>query len=158
MIEVSVDRVFFDFLSASAMVILTNKEKDKVLPIWIGIFEAQAIQAALAGEDFKRPLTHDLLKNVIRASGGKVSHVLISDLREGTFFSRIYIASRVLTTDIDARPSDAICLAVKFGSKIYVAEKIYKLFEDRVDFEKKLRSDFYNLFLKNVSKEDLKKA
>ncbi len=158
MIEVFVDRVFFDFLSASAMVILTNEKKDRVLPIWIGIFEAQAIQAALDGEDFKRPLTHDLLKNIIKSTGGKVTYILISDLRDGTFYSRIYISSRVMTTDIDARPSDAICLALKFGSKIYVAEKIYKLFEDRSEFEKKLQNDFYNLFLKNVSKEDLKKA
>ena len=82
-------RVFFDFVSASAMVILITKDQSRVMPIWIGIFEAQAIQSALDGESFKRPMTHDLLKNVIQASGGKVDRVLISGIMDNTFYSSI---------------------------------------------------------------------
>lgn len=158
MIEVEVLRVFFDFVSASAMVILINKEKNKVMPIWIGIFEAQAIQSAIEADEFRRPLTHDLLKNAIIALGGEVKYILITDISDNTFYSRIYIKKGGELTDIDSRPSDAICLAMKSKSKVFVSDKIYGMFEDRKVFEKKLREDFYNLFLSNINKEDLKKA
>ncbi|MBA3066080.1 bifunctional nuclease family protein [bacterium] len=158
MIEVEVMRVFFDFVSASAMVILVNKEGDKVMPIWIGVFEAQSIQSALDGESFKRPMTHDLLKNVIAASGGKLDYVLISKVIDNTFYSRIYIERLGAETDIDARPSDALCMAVKTGAKIFVDDRIYDKFEPRVDFEKKLKNDFYSMFLGSINKNELKKA
>jgi len=158
MIEVEVLRVFFDFVSASAMVILINKEKNKVMPIWIGIFEAQAIQSAIEADEFRRPLTHELLKNVIAALGAEVKRILITDIADNTFYSRIYIKKGEKFVDIDSRPSDAICLAVKSKSKIFVSDKIHGMFEDRNVFEKKLREDFYNLFLSNINKEDLKKA
>ncbi|PIU19088.1 MAG: hypothetical protein COT16_00130 [Elusimicrobia bacterium CG08_land_8_20_14_0_20_44_26] len=158
MIEVDVLRVFFDFVSASAIVILVNKEQDKVLPVWIGVFEAQAIQAALDGEAFDRPLTHDLLKNIVDSTGGKVKYVLITDVINNTFYSRIYIERFGDVIDVDARPSDAICLAIKSGGKIYVSKDIYDKFEKREDFERKLKEDFYNLFLSNINKDDLKKA
>lgn len=158
MIEVEVLRVFFDFVSASAMVILINKEKNKVMPIWIGIFEAQAIQSAIEADEFRRPLTHELLKNVITALSAEVKHILITDIADNTFYSRIYIKKGEELVDIDSRPSDAICLAVKSKRKVFVSDKVYGMFEDRKVFEKKLREDFYNLFLSNINKEDLKKA
>ncbi|MCD6310836.1 MAG: bifunctional nuclease family protein [Elusimicrobia bacterium] len=158
MIEVKVMKVFFDFVSASAMVILTSKDGGRVMPIWIGVFEAQAIQSALDGESFKRPMTHDLLKNVITASGGKLDYVLIADVRDNTFYSRIYIERGGSQTDIDARPSDALCMAVKTGAKVYVADKIYDKFEPKDVFEKKLKNDFYSMFLGSINKNELKKA
>ncbi|MEA2081814.1 MAG: bifunctional nuclease family protein [Elusimicrobiota bacterium] len=158
MIEVDVQRVFFDFVSASAMVILVNKDNNRVMPIWIGVFEAQAIQSALEGESFKRPMTHDLLKNIIDASGGKLDHILISKVMDNTFYSRIYIERGGVQTDIDSRPSDSLCMAVKSGAKIYVADKIYDKFEPREEFEKKLKSDFYSMFLGSMNKNELKKA
>jgi len=158
MIEVEVQRVFFDFVSASAMVILSSKDKVKVMPIWVGVFEAQAIQSALGGESFKRPMTHDLLKNIIIASGGKLDYVLISKVIDNTFYSRIFIERGGVRTDIDARPSDALCMAVKTGAKIFVADKIYDKFEPREGFEKKLKNDFYSMFLGSINKNELKKA
>ncbi len=158
MIEVEVMKVFFDFVSASAMVILTNKDRDRVMPIWIGVFEAQAIQSALDGESFKRPMTHDLLNSVIIASGGKLDYVLVSKVIDNTFYSRIYIERGGVQTDIDARPSDALCMAVKTGAKIYVADKIFDKFEQKDEFEKKLKNDFYSMFLGSINKNELKKA
>ena len=158
MVEVEVLRVFFDFVSASAMVILMNREKDRVLPIWIGIFEAQAIQSAIESEEFRRPLTHELLKSVIYALNGKVKYILITDVVDNTFYSRVFLEKGGALLDIDSRPSDAICLAMKSKSKVFVSEKIYGMFEAREIFEKKLKEDFYNLFLNNINKDDLKKA
>ena len=158
MIEVNILRVFFDFISASAMVIVASLDGKKVLPIWVGVFEAQAIQAAIDGEAFKRPLTHDLLYNVITASGGNVEYIMISEVNDNTFYSRIYIKIRDALIDIDSRPSDAVCVAIKIKSKIYVSKEIFAIFEERPQFERKLKDDFYNLFLKNVNKEELKKA
>ena len=158
MVEVEILRVFFDFVSASAMVILMNKEKNRVLPIWIGIFEAQAIQSAIESEDFKRPLTHELLKSVITALNGKVKYILITDVVNNTFYSRVFLEKGRAVLNIDSRPSDAICLAMKSKSKVFVSDKIYEMFDDRKIFEKKLKEDFYNLFLNNINKEDLKKA
>lgn len=156
--EVNVMRVFFDFVSASAMVILVSQDNRRVMPIWIGVFEAQAIQSALEGESFKRPMTHDLLNNVIQASGGRVERVLISEVIDNTFYSSIYIERGGAETEIDARPSDAICIAVKTGAKVYVSERIYDKFEEREVFEKKLKSDFYSMFLESINESDLKKA
>ncbi|MDO9513886.1 MAG: bifunctional nuclease family protein [Elusimicrobiota bacterium] len=156
--EVEVMRVFFDFVSASAMAILITKDKSRVMPIWIGVFEAQAIQSALDGESFKRPMTHDLLKNVINASGGRVDYILISKVVDNTFYSSIYIERAGSQTEIDARPSDSICIAVKTGAKVYVADPLYDKFEERESFEKKLKSDFYSMFLESVNKDELRKA
>jgi len=158
MIEVKVLKVLFDFTTASAVVFLSDMEEKKVLPIWIGLFEAQAIQAALRGEIFSRPLTHDLLKNVIESSGGKLKYVLIHKVEHNTYFSRIFVDISGAVIDIDARPSDAICLALKSGAKICVSKEIYQKFEDILQMEEKMKKDFVSNFLKSIDKEDLKKA
>ncbi|MCD6422636.1 MAG: bifunctional nuclease family protein [Elusimicrobia bacterium] len=158
MIEVKVLKVLFDFTTASAVVFLSDMEEKKTLPIWIGLFEAQAIQAALRGEVFSRPLTHDLLKNVIESSGGKLKHILIHKLEHNTYFSRIFVDRGGAIIDIDARPSDAICLALKSSAKIYVSREIYEKFEDILKMEEKMKQDFVSSFLKSIDKDDLKKA
>lgn len=158
MVEVEVLKVFFDFVTASAVVILKDKEFKKVLPIWIGLFEAQAIQSALNKEVLPRPFTHDLLKNVIESSGGSIKYVHIHKIDNNTYYSRIFIDRGGDITDIDARPSDAICLALKFGSPIYVSEEIYKLFEEVEEFEEKMKKNFTSSFLQSLKKDDLKKA
>jgi bifunctional DNase/RNase len=103
--------------------ILKESMGNRRLPIIIGAFEAQAIALELEGIVPPRPMTHDLLKNVIETLGTGVTEVLISELRNGTFFARIYLDTPV-TTEIDARPSDAIALSVRFGAPIYVTEEV----------------------------------
>ncbi|MEI7811313.1 MAG: bifunctional nuclease family protein [Ignavibacteria bacterium] len=97
------------------------------LPIIIGAFEAQAIALEIESIKPPRPLTHDLLKIVIDNLGASVQEVLINELRENTFFARITLEVSSLTNDIDARPSDAIALAVRTQSPIYVTEEVMKL-------------------------------
>ena len=97
------------------------------MPIWIGPFEADAITIQLQGVQVPRPLTHDLLKSFIRELGVKVSHVLVSELRNDTFFARIVVDVDGNSMEIDSRPSDAIALAVRVGAPIFVSEQVMGL-------------------------------
>ncbi|MGE5351725.1 MAG: bifunctional nuclease domain-containing protein [Acidobacteriota bacterium] len=96
------------------------------LPIIIGAFEAQAIALEIEGIKPPRPLTHDLLKNVIDNLGAAVQEILIDELRDNTFFAKIVLEVSSLTNDVDSRPSDAIALAVRTQSPIYVNEEVMK--------------------------------
>jgi len=122
MIEVKVANVAIDVNSKMPVVILKEKSGGKKLPIWIGLFEAQAI--ALALQDLKppRPLTHDLTKSLIEKLEGKVEKVIISDLKNNTFYARIVMRKNGEDIDIDSRPSDAIALALRFKVPIYIDE------------------------------------
>lgn len=105
-------------------ILLKEIEGARRLPIIIGAFEAQAIALEIEGIKPPRPLTHDLLKQVIDNLGGTVLEVIISELRENTFYAKIILDVSGLTNEIDARPSDAIALAVRTQSPIYVAEPV----------------------------------
>jgi bifunctional DNase/RNase len=109
------------------VVVLKETDTDRYLPIWIGPFEADAITIQLQGVQVPRPLTHDLLKSFIRELGVKVSHVLVSELRNDTFFARIVVDVDGNSMEIDARPSDAIALAVRVGAPIFVSEQVMGL-------------------------------
>lgn len=100
--------------------ILKETNGERRLPIIIGAFEAQSIALEMEGIKPPRPLTHDLMKNIIDSLGFSVNEILISDLRDGTFYAKISLDSQ----EVDARPSDAIALAVRFGVPIYVADKV----------------------------------
>jgi bifunctional DNase/RNase len=105
-------------------ILLKEVNGNRRLPIIIGAFEAQAIALEIEGIKPPRPLTHDLLKQVIDNLGAVVLEVLIDELRENTFYAKIIIEVAALTNEIDARPSDAIALAVRTQSPIYVAESV----------------------------------
>ncbi|NGP76213.1 bifunctional nuclease family protein [Balneolaceae bacterium YR4-1] len=104
--------------------ILNEVEGNRRLPIIIGTFEAQAIALELEHIKPPRPMTHDLLKNVIQTFGAEIKQVFINDLSEGTFFARIIYSNNGDQMEQDARPSDAIALAVRFNAPIYVADEI----------------------------------
>jgi len=123
-IEVQVARLMIDENTHSPVVILKELDGERVLPIWIGAAEANAIAMGLSGQRFQRPLTHDLLSTMIRGLHGNVVKVLISDLRENTFYATIMLRGPKEMVTIDARPSDSIAVALREGSPIYVAEKL----------------------------------
>lgn len=124
MIEVAIDSVRVSLMSQDRMVVLKEIDSDRYLPIWIGPFEADAITIQLQGVQVARPLTHDLLKSFINTMGVTVSHILVNDLRNNTFFAQITIDHDGKELKIDARPSDAIALAVRVGVPIFVAEQV----------------------------------
>jgi len=123
-IELVVDSVQVSLISNQRVVLLKERNADRYLPIWIGSFEADAIALELGGDSIARPLTHDLLKNVILELGGSVSYVLIHDLSRNTFYARIVLEVNGEITDIDSRPSDAIALAVRTKSPVFVSEEV----------------------------------
>jgi hypothetical protein len=124
MIEVSIDSIRVSLMTQQRVVILKDVDGDRYLPIWIGPCEAESITIELQGVAVARPLTHDLLKTVVHDLGGRVNHVLVSDLRNDTFFARILLNVNGRQMEIDARPSDAIALAVRAKVPIYVAETV----------------------------------
>jgi bifunctional DNase/RNase len=92
--------------------------------IWIGRFEAYAISLALEGAAFDRPMTHVLLKNAIERLGGRVDRILVDDLWQDTYYAKISVSTATGTIDIDARPSDALALALRAGAPIYMADSV----------------------------------
>lgn len=107
------------------VVLLKSDEGDDVLPIWIGHAEATAIELHLKGNQFERPLTHDLLRTAIETLGASVTKVAITDLREGTFYAKIHLQRDGEILVIDARPSDSVALALKSNAPIYVARDVF---------------------------------
>jgi bifunctional DNase/RNase len=124
MIEVIIDSIEGDPRSPYRVLILKVIDKERYLPIWIGPSEAQAIAIWLQGTQVARPVTHDLLRTVIAEMGGEVLYILVNDLRNDTFYASIIIYNHGQLIEIDCRPSDAIALAVRLGSRIFVADSI----------------------------------
>jgi bifunctional DNase/RNase len=120
-VEVEVSRVALDEGSRSPVVLLENKAHTMVLPIWIGVSEAQAIAMEMEGVQPPRPLTHDLVKDMLDHVGVELKRVLITELRGSTYYARIYLSARGDEVEVDSRPSDAIALAVRFQRPIFVA-------------------------------------
>jgi bifunctional DNase/RNase len=123
-IEVRVSGVAMDDRHKSPVIILQEKDGERVLPIWIGGTEAHAIMAQIAGKKFQRPLTHDLMVNIIKDLKAKILKVSITDLKDNTFYAEVLIQRHNELVTIDARPSDSIALAVRTNSPIYIAEKL----------------------------------
>lgn len=126
MVEMTVQRVGID-PSRQALVILADSEERRLLPILIGLFEAQSIAMAISGEDIGRPLTHDLLLSVITETGSELERIEITRLAESTFYALLHVARGGETLEIDARPSDAIAVALRAGAPIFVAEEVLAL-------------------------------
>jgi len=124
MIEVIIDSIRVSLMSQYRIVILKDTNSDRYLPIWIGPCEADAITIELQEMPPQRPLTHDLLKSMIRELGGKVVHILINDLRHDVYYARIVIDLGGKQVEVDSRPSDAIALAVRTKVPIFVAETV----------------------------------
>ena len=124
MIEVIIDSIRVSLMSQYRIVILKDTNSDRYLPIWIGPCEADAITTELQEQPPQRPLTHDLLKSMIRELGGKVVNILINDLRHDVYYARIVIDLGGKQIEVDSRPSDAIALAVRTKVPIFVAETV----------------------------------
>ena len=120
MIEVAIDSIRISLVSQHRIVILKEMDSDRQLPIWIGPCEADAITIELQDVKVARPVTHDLLKNVIKEMGGRVSHVLIKALNESVFYASLFVDRNEELIEIDCRSSDAIALAVRVQSPIFV--------------------------------------
>ena len=125
LVEMVVESVRVHMLSSQHVVILKESERDRYLPIWIGASEANAIAMKLQGLSAERPLTHDLLVNVVSILGASISRVVVTHVVEGTFHARLYVEmASGDETEVDSRTSDAIAAAVRTGSPIYADERV----------------------------------
>lgn len=124
MIETTVESIRVSLVTQQRVVILKEVEGDRHLPIWIGAYEAEAIAMELQGVTPTRPLPYDLMQTLLRELNATVDQVVIADLNEQVFYARLMIAAGESTFEVDSRPSDAIALAVRTGSRILVDEAV----------------------------------
>jgi hypothetical protein len=124
LVPMSIKGLMLDPVSSSPIVVLKDEDEKFFLPIWVGIFEANAIALQLENITTPRPMTHDLLRNTIAQLDARVTRIVINDLRDSTFFAQIRISLGDRMLEIDARPSDAIALALRAEAPIFVAQSV----------------------------------
>ncbi len=112
--------------NSSPIVLLKEKDGERILPIWVGHFEAQSIAWGLEGVPMHRPMTHDLMLRIVEVMEARVEKIIVHDMHDSTFYAKIYLWYENSTVEIDARPSDSVALAVRCKSPIYVEEKVMK--------------------------------
>jgi bifunctional DNase/RNase len=145
----SIKGLMLDPVSNSPIVVLKDDDEKFFLPIWVGIFEANAIALQLENVTTPRPMTHDLLRNMISELDARVTRVVINDLRDSTFFAQIRVITGGRTMEIDARPSDAIALALRTEAPIFVAQSVLEqaqtISPDGEDQDEKIKKWFEQL-------------
>ncbi|MEK7375210.1 MAG: bifunctional nuclease family protein [Thermodesulfobacteriota bacterium] len=161
-IEMKISGLTMDPITNTPIVILKDLEEKKAIPIWIGIFEASAIATEIEKITFSRPMTHDLLNEILKILKVEVLRVEIHDLRNNTFFANIHLRYEGKIMIVDARPSDAIAIALRAGARIFVEDKVIEKSRN-VDFGTKmadldhLKKEKLAEFLENLSPEDFGK-
>ena len=155
--EMVIYGVSFDMVGKQPIVLLKAVDSNKFLPIWIGHPEAAAILMRLQGASTPRPMTHDLLVDILGEVETKCTQVAVTELRDNTFFATITLVANGREIEIDSRPSDALALAVRSGAPIYAAEDV--IAESAIEFEHEVEEqdevvDRFKEFLDQVSPED----
>ncbi|MGH3140884.1 MAG: bifunctional nuclease family protein [Gaiellales bacterium] len=155
--EMSIYGVSFDMVGKQPIVLLRTLDGTKFLPIWIGHPEAAAILMKLQGTPTPRPMTHDLVTDMLGELNASVSKVSVTELRENTFYAQITLQVNGSEIEIDSRPSDAIALAVRADAKIFVADEVID--DSAIEFNQEPEDsgeviDEFKKFLENVTPED----
>ena len=156
-IEMTIKGLMVDPITNTPIVILRDKEGQKVLPIWVGIFEANAIALQIENIATPRPMTHDLLRNVIHDLNATVQKIVVCDLQENTFYAVIYLTLNGATVAIDARPSDAIALALRTRAPIFVEETVIENAKTFDPVPEKADADKLHKWLESLDPDDLGK-
>lgn len=162
LIEMKISGLTIDPITNTPIVILKDLTDKKAIPIWIGLFEASAIATEMEKISFSRPMTHDLMNDLLKILGIELLKIEICDLRNNTFFANLYLLKDGENFIIDARPSDAIALALRAQAPIYVDEKVIEKSRN-IDFGTKitdldqLKDDKLKEFLENLSPDDFGK-
>ena len=123
-IEMTIKGLMIDPITNMPIVILKDKEGERVLPIWVGVFEANAIALQIENISTPRPMTHDLIRNILSEIEADVQRIVVCELRDNTFYAMIYLDREGETMAIDARPSDAIALALRTKAPIFVEDDV----------------------------------
>ncbi len=157
--EMVIYGVSFDMIGKQPIVLLKTVDSNKFLPIWIGHPEAAAILMKLQGASTPRPMTHDLLCDVLGELEAKCTQVAVTELRDNTFFAQVTLTVNGREMEVDSRPSDALAIAVRSGAPIFAAEDV--IAESAIEFEHEVEDqeevvDKFKDFLDSVSPEDFK--
>ena len=155
-LEVKVSGLAFDPRVKSHVVVLKEAAGDRILPIWIGANESQAIARELAGQRFQRPLTHDLVATLVDGLKAKVSRIVISELRDNTFFANIVVEQNSEVLSVDARPSDSIAVALRCKAPIFVSEELLEQ-QPQTELSPEDKAEELRRYLENLDPEDFGK-
>ena len=157
-IEMTIKGLTVDRATNMPIILLRDKDGDRVLPIWVGGAEANAIAMQIENVSVPRPMTHDLLKNVIQDLHGDIKKIVVYDLKENTFYAMIYVSTNGEVVAIDSRPSDAIALALRVKAPIFVEEEIItKAKTSPMGGPEELQAEHLQRWLESLEPEELGK-
>jgi bifunctional DNase/RNase len=154
-VEMKIRGLMMDPVTNMPIVILKDVAGDAVLPIWVGIYEANAIALEIEKVSTPRPMTHDLIKNVLVGLDARVHKVVVNELREDTFFAVIWLEQDGQSISIDSRPSDALALALRVDCPIFVEDEVLKSSRLASSVSDRVSSEELRKWLENLNDEDL---
>ncbi|MDP9264031.1 MAG: bifunctional nuclease family protein [Acidobacteriota bacterium] len=154
-VEMKIRGLMMDPVTNMPIVILKDVSGDAVLPIWVGIYEANAIALEIEKVTTPRPMTHDLIKNLLVGLDTQIHKVVVSDLREDTFFAVIWLEREGRVISVDSRPSDALALALRLDCPIFVEDTVLKSSKLTSSVSDKVSSEELRKWLENLNDEDL---
>jgi hypothetical protein len=154
-VEMKIRGLMMDPVTNMPIVVLKDIGGEAILPIWVGIYEANAIALEIEKVSTPRPMTHDLLKNLLTSLEAQVNKVVVSDLRDDTFFAVIWLERNGNVISIDSRPSDALALALRVDCPIYVDEEVLKSSRLATAVNDRVSSEELRKWLENLNDEDL---
>jgi hypothetical protein len=153
-VEMQIRGLMMDPVTNMPIIVLKDIGSDLVLPIWVGIFEANAIALELEKTAMPRPMTHDLLQNMARGLNAEVRKVVVSELRDDTFYAVIWMDHAGETVTMDARPSDAIALALRWDCPIYVNREVLESSKQTANAQH-VNADEMRRWLENLNDDDM---
>ncbi|MYA79497.1 MAG: bifunctional nuclease family protein [Acidobacteriia bacterium] len=154
-IEMKIRGLMMDPVTNMPIVILRDLEGNSVLPIWVGVYEANAIALEIEKVTTPRPMTHDLIRNLLMGLGGGVRKVVVSDLQDDTFYAMIWVERNGEMIAIDSRPSDALAVALRLDCPIYVEDEVLSSSKNVAAVSEKANSEELRRWLENLGDEDL---
>ncbi len=154
-VEMKIRGLLLDPVTNTPIVILKDSGSDSVLPIWVGIYEANAIALEIEKVSTPRPMTHDLIKNVLVGLDAHVHKVVVTELREDTFFAVIWMEREGRIISVDSRPSDALALALRVDCPIFVEDEVLKTSKQSAGTSDRVTSDELRKWLEGLNDEDL---
>jgi bifunctional DNase/RNase len=154
-VEMKIRGLMMDPVTNMPIVILKDLDGKSVLPIWVGVYEANAIALEIEKVTTPRPMTHDLIKNLLMGLGGGVRKVVVSELKEDTFYALIWVEQEGEMIAVDSRPSDALALALRLDCPIFVDDDVLKSSKISTAVSDKANSEELRRWLENLSDEDL---
>jgi uncharacterized protein len=156
-VEMTIRGLLIDPVTNSPIVVLKDVAGDAVLPIWVGVYEANAIALEMEKVSPARPMTHDLIKNVLTGLETQVHKVVVTELREDTFYAVIWLERSGEVISIDSRPSDALALALRVDCPIFVDDLVLKTSKQAANANDRLTADELRKWLEGLNDEDLGK-